>query len=150
MGIDNSPVEDDEDGGGFAPGGLSKILGLVFNGIVFLFGFIVMIMGIVVQSDLNSSCPEGQGCTNWQVVGVIVLGIFFFLTANLIFLVLLLILMIVGVGFGIIAGALDDVNSKYDDNFEQVKQQYESKNPGLCAQMSNSQCKEKIKAKSME
>ena len=169
--IDNSPVEDDEDGGGFAPGGLSKILGLVFNGIVFLFGFIVMIMGIVVQSDLNSSCPEGQECTNWQVVGVIVLGIFFFLTAilslvgtilggiigklllriaNLIFLVLLLILMIVGVGFGIIAGALDDVNSKYDDNFEQVKQQYESKNPGLCAQMSNSQCKEKIKAKSME
>merc|ERR1712028_322157 len=94
------------------------------------FGFIVMIMGIVVQSDLNSSCPEGQECTNWQVVGVIVLGIFFFLTAilslvgtilggiigklllriaNLIFLVLLLILMIVGVGFGIIAGALDDV-----------------------------------------
>merc|ERR1712028_218578 len=70
--------------------------------------------------------------------------------ANLIFLVLLLILMIVGVGFGIIAGALDDVNSKYDDNFEQVKQQYESKNPGLCAGMDDAQCKEKIKAKSME
>ena len=163
--IDN--CEDDD--GNFGVDGLFKILGLVFNGVVFLFGFVVMIMGIVVQSDLNSSCPVGQECTNWQVVGVIVLGIFFFLTAilslvgvilgkflgmmlvriaNLIFLILLLVLMIVGVGFGIIAGALDDVNSKYDDNFEQVRQQYETKEPGLCAGMDDAECKEKIKAKS--
>jgi len=162
--IDN--CEDDD--GNFGVGGLVKILGLVFNGIVCLFGLITMIMGIVVQVGLNEDCPEGKDCTNWAVAGLIVLGIFFFLcailslvglllggfpgkmlirVANLIFLLFGLLLMIVGVGFAIVAGAMNDINSQYDENFATVRAQYESEDPAICAGLVEDACKSKIKDK---
>merc|ERR1711865_806238 len=143
-------IDNCEDDGNFGVGGLVKILGLVFNGIVCLFGLITMIMGIVVQ------------------VGLIVLGIFFFLcailslvglllggfpgkmlirVANLIFLLFGLLLMIVGVGFAIVAGAMNDINSQYDENFATVRAQYESEDPAICANMDEVACKSKIKDK---
>merc|ERR1711865_1137932 len=91
---------------------------------------------------------------NWAVAGLIVLGIFFFLcailslvglllggfpgkmlirVANLIFLLFGLLLMIVGVGFAIVAGAMNDINSQYDENFATVRAQYESEDPAICA-----------------
>eukprot|EP01050_Picozoa_sp_SAG11_P015275 SAG11_NODE_1963_length_3992_cov_3.333676_2_plen_650_part_00 len=165
--IDNGENDD----GDFEPGGIVKILGLVFNGVVCLFGLITMICGIYVNSTFSDGCPAGKDCTNWAVIGVIVLGVFFILTAilslvgvilggfvgklllriaNLIFLLLTLFLMIVGVGFAIIAGAMDDINSQYDDNFASVRQQYETQSPGICAGMDDAACKEKIKAKTQD
>merc|ERR1740133_179313 len=135
--IDN--CEDDD--GNFGVGGLVKILGLVFNGIVCLFGLITMIMGIVVQVGLNEDCPEGKDCTNWAVAGLIVLGIFFFLCA-----ILSLVGLLLG-GFPIVAGAMNDINSQYDENFATVRAQYESEDPAICANMDEVACKSKIKGK---
>jgi len=162
--IDN--CEDDD--GNFGPDGLWKIIGIVFNGIVALFGLLTMIMGIVAHSDLSGGCPEGKDCTNWAVVGVIVLGIFFILTAilslvgmligkfpgmmmvrvaDLILVLLGLLLLIMGIGFAIIAGAMDDINSANESNFAQVRAQYESEDPELCKGLSDSDCRSKIKDK---
>ena len=102
------------------------------------------------------------------MAGLIVLGIFFFLcailslvglllggfpgkmlirVANLIFLLFGLLLMIVGVGFAIVAGAMNDINSQYDENFATVRAQYESEDPAICAGMAEDACKSKIKDK---
>lgn len=160
--IDNQ-VDDDD---GFSPDGIFKILGFVFNGIVMLFGLIVIIFGIVVSVDLSDGCPEGSSCTNSAIIGLIIAGVFVFLTAvlslvslilgsiiglmllriaNIIFCVLALVLLICGIAFAIIAGALDETNKQYEDNFDTVRAQYESQDPGLCHGLDDETCKTKIR-----
>jgi len=159
--IDN--CEDDD--GNFGAGGIVKILAFVFNGVVLLFGLIVIIVGAIVMNDLDAGCPPGKDCTNFAVVGVIVVGVFTFLTAvvslvgvilggfigkmllrigNLVFLLLALFMLIIGIAFAIIAGAMDDVNKQYEENFDTVRAQYESQDPTLCAGLTDRQCKSKI------
>ena len=151
--------------------GILKIVGFVFNGLVLLMGLLTMIGGIVAHVDLTGGCPDGGDCSNWAVSGVITLGIFFFLiailsvvglvlgnaigkllirVADLIFVLMALLLMMMGIGFVIVAGAMDDINAKYNDNFEAIRAQYESEQPGYCnnadgTSMSDSQCRAKIK-----
>jgi len=152
--------------------GILKIVGFVFNGLVLLMGMLTMIGGIVAHVDLTDGCPAGGDCSNWAVYGVITLGIFFFLiaimsvvglvlgnaigkllirVADLIFVLMSLLLMMMGIGFVIVAGAMDDINAKYNDNFDTVRAQYESENPGYCGTaatglLSNADCRTKIKA----
>jgi len=151
--------------------GIMKIVGFVFNGLVLLMGLLTMIGGIVAHVDLSDGCPDGKDCSNWAVYGVITLGIFFFLiaimsvvglvlgnaigkllirVADLIFVLMSLLLMMMGIGFVIVAGAMDDINAKYNDNFDTVRAQYESENPGYCGTaatglLSNADCRTKIK-----
>eukprot|EP01052_Picozoa_sp_SAG31_P040764 SAG31_NODE_5991_length_2223_cov_1.492938_1_plen_526_part_00 len=152
----------------------SKLLSLfsyVLNGLVCLFGLLVLIAGSMLLYDLTNeeNCPKGQDCTNMAVVGVVVVGLCIFLNTivsfvglflttrgaklvgvallritNLVYLVLGLALLIVGIGFAIIAGALDAVNKQYEDGFDDVRRQYESQDPTICAGMSDVQCKKKI------
>jgi hypothetical protein len=161
--IDNCRVE-----GSFGVDGPMKIFGLVFNGIVFLFGMLTTILGIVAQHSLSTDCPDDKDCTNWACVGVIVLGLFFMMVsvlsvvgmlvgklpgmmmirvADVIFVVLALTLMVVGIGFAIVAGAMKDINSQYDENFQTVRAQYEQKDPDLCKGMTDAECREVIKLK---
>merc|ERR1719473_455463 len=118
------------------------------------------------MSDLQDGCPAGKDCTNNAVVGLIVAGVFVLLTAivtlvgiilagfigmmlvrigNLVFLLLALIMLIVGIAFTIIAGAMDEVNKQYEDNFDAVRSQYETQDPNLCASLTDEQCKSKIR-----
>jgi hypothetical protein len=160
-------IDNSDDEGSFSPSGIFKILAFVFNGVVMFFGLIVVIIGVYVLLDLTdeANCPAGQDCTNSAVVGLIVVGIFILLCAivslvavilgsiiglmllrisNLVFLVLALLLLIVGIGFAIIAGAMDSVNKQYEDQFDDVRRQYESEDPTVCAGMDDEKCKQKI------
>lgn len=160
--IDNQ-VDDDD---GFAPEGIFKILGLVFNGIVGLFGLIVIIAASVIYYDLQEGCPEGEDCTNTAIIGLIVTGVFCLLTvilavvgmilagivgmmliriANIVFMVLCLVLLICGIAFAVIAGALDETNKQYEENFDSVRAQYESQDPTVCLGMNDAACRDKIR-----
>merc|ERR1712072_516936 len=82
--IDNcDPDDEDEDEDApdkWAPQGGIQLLSYVLSGLVGLFGLLMLIAGIMAYSELTSSdCPTGSDCTNWAVVGVTVLGAFFFL-----------------------------------------------------------------------
>lgn len=145
-------VEDDES---WKPAGIFKILALVFNGIVLLFGLLTIISGIYMYSTLSSSeeCT-GDDCTNWAVVSIIIVGVAVFGTAvvslvsvavvggivgqnmlriaNGVFLLTALLTMICGVAIAIIAGALDESNKQFEENFDSVRAQYEQKDPNVC------------------
>jgi hypothetical protein len=161
--IDNQ--EDDE--GAFAPDGIFKLLGFAFNGVVGLFGLIVLITGSYVWYDLSQGCPDGESCTNSAVIGLVILGVCVLLTAivslvgiilgggvgmlmlrvaNIIFLVCSLFLLICGIAFAIIAGALDETNKQYEDNFDNMRAQYESQTPNACHGLTDDECRAKIKA----
>ena len=55
-----------------------------------------------------------------------------------------LFLLICGIAFAVIAGALDETFKQYEDNFDSVRAQYESQDPGLCYGLDDETCKEKI------
>merc|ERR1719198_563422 len=150
---------------GFTPGGIPKILGLVLSGVVLIFGLIVVIAGAIIMSDLEDGCPAGQECTSTANIGIILVGVFVILTAivsivstflggmigmmlmriaNLVFLLSSLFLLVCGIAFAVIAGALDETFKQYEDNFDSVRTQYESQDPGLCHGLDDQTCKEKI------
>ena len=68
----------------WSPGKL-KLIALLLTLIVGLFGLLLTIFGIVAYIDLSdgSHCTKDTDCTNWAVVGIIVMGAFFFLLAVL-------------------------------------------------------------------
>merc|ERR1711907_649826 len=161
--IDNQRDDDDS----FAASGTPKILGLVLSGNVLLFGLIVVIAGAIIMSDLEDGCPAGQECTSTANIGVILVGVFVLLTAivsiagtflggtigmmilriaNLVFLLSSLFVLICGIAFAVIAGALDETFKQYEDNFDSVRAQYESQDPGLCQGLDDDACKQKIMA----
>merc|ERR1711871_450254 len=161
--IDNQRNDDDS----FEASGLPKILGLVLSGIVLLFGLIVVIAGAIIMSDLEDGCPAGQECTSTANIGIILVGVFVLLTAivsiagtflggfigmmilriaNLVFLLSSLFVLICGIAFAVIAGALDETFKQYEDNFDSVRAQYESQDPGLCQGLDDDACKQKIMA----
>ena len=54
--------------------GVTKIVGLVLNGLVVLFSFITFIIAILGMVDANEACPEGQDCVPTSMVFLIILG----------------------------------------------------------------------------
>merc|ERR1711907_246337 len=161
---------DDEDG--WKPEGIMKIFSLVFNGIVLLFGLIVIIAGAYMYSTLSSdNCPEGADCTNWSVISIIIVGLAVFGTAtvsivavavlggtlgctmlrvtNVVFLLTALLTLICGIAIAIIAGALDESNKQFEENFDTVRAQYEQKDPNVCKPggqtLSDAECKNVIR-----
>merc|ERR1711975_46839 len=104
---------------------------------------------------------------NTANIGVILVGVFVILTAivcivgtilggfvgkmilriaNLVFLLSSLFVLICGIAFAVIAGALDETFKQYEDNFDSVRAQYESQDPGLCLGLDDDACKQKIMA----
>ena len=189
--VNNCELEDEEGGGTkWKPMGPIFIVGCVFNGIVLLFGFLTIIAGFMANSDLNEGCKEtlslsdGGSCVNWACVGVIVLGCMFFVVslvstgamvmggflgqnmvrvANICFVVLALFLMITGIAFAIVAGAITSINEEYDLKFDTIRTQYEQQDCNVCAdppdldndqcydmRWGNSRCRNKIKLESQE
>lgn len=55
-------AEDSED---FYVEGTKQLISHVLNGIVFIFGFLVMVLGLVSMGLVNRSCPEGESCVGW-------------------------------------------------------------------------------------
>ena len=164
--------DDDEDAADkWAPDGIVKIISLVFTGLVGLFGLLLTIFGIVAYNELSSGggCPEGQDCTSWAVIGIVVLGLFFLILAGLniaavmmggaigkllvrllvlIWFVLGFVLLLVSICFAIVAGAISSINEQYDLNFAKVREQANQADDGICpTSMSDALCKTKIKTK---
>merc|ERR1719218_103820 len=119
------------------------------------------------MSDQEDGCPAGQECTSSANLGIILVGVFVLLTAivtivgifmggfigmmilrigNLVFLLSSLFVLICGIAFAVIAGALDETFKQYEDNFDSVRAQYESQDPGLCQGLDDDACKQKIMA----
>ena len=163
--LDTEPGEDQTK---WKPTGTLSFVALFFNGLVFIFGAIMMGLGIYAATELQDSCPPTKDCTNWAVNGVIFLGLFFMVTsvfslvglilgatvgkmmvriADIAFMILVFILLVVGVGFTIVAGAMDDINTTYDKNFADIRTQYEQEDPGLCLDMDDTACRHVIKGK---
>jgi len=166
--------DDDEDAADkWTPDGIPKIISLVVTGLVMLMGLLLFIMGIFAHITLTedptcSSVDVESACTNWAVVGVIILGAFFFLLGGLnvaavliggflgkLFMlistiamfVLSLVLLIVGMCFALIAGAITSINEQYDLNFEKVRAQANSHDStkSICpSELSDEACKVKL------
>ena len=172
--IDNCDPDDEDDDEDAAdkwmPDGTVKMASLILSGIVGLFGLLLMIFGIVAYQSLSSgACPEGKDCTNWAVVGIIILGTFFFLLAilnvvacfiggflgknimrilSLVWIVLAFVLLLVGICFALVAGAISSINKEYDLNFAKVRADANQADATLCpATMSDDACKAKLKTK---
>ena len=149
--------EDDEETGKWKPEGAAFIAGCVLNGIVLLFGLLTIILGAVANSDLNEGCDSvdgGADCVNWACISIIVLGCFFFVVAgfstgglvmggflgrnivrisNLCLVFLAFFLMLAGIAFAIVAGAITSINEEYDLKFEKIRAQYEQADCNICA-----------------
>ena len=172
--IDNCDPDDEDDDEDAAdkwlPDGNVKLISLLLTAIVGLFGLLLMIFGIIAHSELSGgACPAGKDCTNWAVVGIIVLGTFFFLLAGLnvaavmlggfigknimriltiVWVVLAFILLLVGIAFALVAGAISSINEEYDLNFAKVREQANQQDATLCPKaMTDAECKNKLKTK---
>eukprot|EP01051_Picozoa_sp_SAG22_P005244 SAG22_NODE_305_length_12688_cov_24.723330_2_plen_504_part_00 len=163
--LEQQPGEDETK---WKPVGTLSRITLGVNGLVFIFGALVMGLGIYAHTELSDNCPLTKECNNWAVVGIIVIGIFFMLTClfsivglvigsiigkmmvritDLVFLVLGFWLMVFGIGFTIVAGGMNDINTTYDDNFSDIRDQYDQQFPGLCDGLDDPQCRAVIKSK---
>ena len=189
--VNNCEEQGEEEGEGskWKPTGNVFIAGAVLNGIVLLFGLLTIILGAVANSDLNEGCEgttleDGGSCVNWACVGIIALGVLFFVVAgvstggmvlggfigrnmvrisNICFVVLSLALMVTGIAFAIVAGAITSINEEYDLKFESIRTQYETQDCNVCAdppdidndgcndmRQGNSVCRAKIKEETKE
>merc|ERR1712224_584818 len=64
---------------------------------------------------------------------------------GLVFLLSSLFVLICGIAFAVIAGALDATNKQYEENFDSVRAQYESQDPTVCHGMDDAACRDKIR-----
>jgi len=168
---DPDEEDDDEDAADkWLPQGMTKMASLILTGIVGLFGLLLTIFGAVAYNELSGNdCPANTDCTNWAVVGIIVLGLFFFLLAGLnvaavmlggfigknimriltlVWVVLAFVLLICGICFALVAGAITSINEQYDLNFEKVREQANQADDTICpTSMKTAECKAKIKKK---
>lgn len=166
-------MEDEDDEEGESNGIPLKIPGLVLAGIEALFGLLLLIFGIVANSELtdDATCAAGDvECTNFAVIMVCVMGAIFFVAGivhvvslvlggtigrlmlrivNLIYMVMTLLLLVFTLFFALIAGAIDSINTEYDLNFAEIRKSVEKAKPGYCTlangnPMSDYECKHQI------
>jgi len=164
--------DDDEDAPDkWTPEGIPKIASLALTALTMLMGLLLLIFGIVAHLELtkddNCKSAGSDGCTNWAVIGVIILGGFFFLLGGLniaavllggfigkLFMriltiawtVLALLLLIVGICFALVAGAITSINEQYDLNFDEIRAQANEGDDTICAKsMSDTDCKKKLR-----
>lgn len=134
LGIEN-------DDGDFSIEGFNKIILFVLNGLVALFGLIIVVIGVVVLASVNSDCPlEPQAsCPTLSILMIVVVGSgillvagfvlvgaviqmkLLIIVANLVFTVLCLALLLVATGLGLAAGVLGEASTQYDDNWEEAR-----------------------------
>ena len=175
--IDNcDPDDEDEDEDApdkWAPQGGIQLLSYVLSGLVGLFGLLMLIAGIMAYSELTSSdCPAESDCTNWAVVGIVLLGAFFFLLGilngaavflggfigksivrimTIVWTGLAFVLLLVGICFALVAGAITSINEEYDNNFSKIREQATEAEPSICpSTMSDAECKTKIKEETQD
>jgi len=120
--------------------GIKAYVGMGLNGIVLLLSLFLIGFGIYSMIEANDTtvCPDSD-CVGSEVIGVIVVGCFLMIVsgiavgsiwknfkvgvrlATFVLMALALILLIIGIFLGIVSGAMDDVNEKYDANFDSMK-----------------------------
>ena len=124
--------------------GLKGQIGLFLNGLIAILGFALLILAAVSAADATdeANCPTQKdkgACVGSTVYGLLAVGVFLFIVggitagsvfknikqgvrfANLFLALLALIMLIMGIFVAIVSGAMEDVNKKYDDNFQKLK-----------------------------
>ena len=117
---------------------MTKIVGLVLNGLVVLFSFIAFIIAILGMVDANEACPEGQDCVPTSMIFLIILGFCLLVLgglaaggiqinnnmliriATLVMIFASIALLLAALLMGISSGAvMDDMGYYYDTNYYQ-------------------------------
>lgn len=163
----SDPDEDagEDDPTKWSPSGLLATANMALSGIVCFFGLLVVIFGVYAHFQL-SDCPEGESCTNWAVIMIIILGVFFMVIPGVtlgsqkiggvlgklimqimvwVYVAFSVVLLFVGICFAVVSGGVDSINEEYDLRFPQIRAAWEKENPGYCQKLSDAKCKAKIK-----
>jgi hypothetical protein len=129
------------------------------NGVVLVLGMLVVAVGALVANELREACLETpalkrEGCVNMVPILVVVLGFFLFVVAGmslyslrlggfigrnlvrvctLCFVVLAFCLLMTGIAFAIVAGAITSLSRLFDLEFENIRMQAEQEDCNICA-----------------
>jgi len=136
------------DGG---PEGITKILGLVFNGLLALLAFIMVIMGAVASYNADDACQSDSDCVPDSLILIILIGVGLMVVAGvvlagvqlemaillrigtLVMVFLSLLCLLSGLIMGISSGAvMDDMNFYYDSNYPRMRAALESADNSYC------------------
>jgi hypothetical protein len=122
-----------------APEGVIAKLGLLINVIVVCMAFLGMIYAIFAITGANTECPSGQDCasaTLYAILGVnlglmlvavlAALGIqqgklLFMRIANLLYVLLSLLLLMMAILLSVAAGTISDLDTYYNDNWPRIR-----------------------------
>jgi hypothetical protein len=138
--------------------GITKILGLVFNGALVLLAFIMVIMAGLAASNAGDACNGGDDCVPDSLMlmiaiglglmvtgGVIVLGVqtnnnLLLRIGTLVMVFLSLVCLLTGLIMGISSGAvMDDMQYYYDSNYPRLRAALESADNSFC-KLSKADC----------
>ena len=142
------------------------------NGLTAASGIAMTVASFMGDAKLAEGCPEGGDCSNpvVTVVGLVGIGLTLLGIATLVCLNLPMqtvgklvirginfgyaalgfLLLVCGVFVSIISGGVESMQAATDDNFPELRRQYETQDPDYCVKdrrpMTDADCKEKILA----
>eukprot|EP01052_Picozoa_sp_SAG31_P036099 SAG31_NODE_4454_length_3218_cov_2.758576_2_plen_732_part_01 len=131
--------------------GVKRLVGLVINGVLTLLSFILLAAGIYAAIQASNNCKSTDGCTSWASIMILVLGAGVLVVGgattfamlkdikvivrvtNILIVILGLFLLMAGVAMGLASGTLlGDINSEYDNNYPQMRQELEKFDHTYC------------------
>lgn len=157
--LDQLRAVQEETEGRWAPEGTMYGVANLLNGIVLVFGLLLVAVGYWCHLELEAGCHETPGlsnqtCVNLASLGVGFLGFFHFLVAGLslyslrlggflgrnlvrvctlLLIVLAFFLMLTGIAFAIVAGAITSLSRLFDLEFDTIRLQAEQEDCNICA-----------------
>jgi hypothetical protein len=131
--------------------GVTKILGLVFNGVLVLLAFIMVVMAGLAASNAGDACNGGDDCVPDSLMLLIAIGLGLMIVAGvvvagvqinnnlllrigtLVMVFLSLICLLTGLIMGISSGAvMDDMQYYYDSNYPRLRAALERADNSYC------------------
>lgn len=154
-------------------GGVTGILGLVFNGAVAFSGFVLTIAAAIGQYLLSQDCQGRESCSNVAVDVVIILGLALvglgvlgvigvqknragggvaartaLRNTNLVLICVSFVLSVAGILLSLAGGGMESINGASEKNFAELRTQMEAHDPSYCREdgesMSDEACRAKI------
>ena len=158
--LDQLRAVQEETEGRWNPDGSMLLLCSILNGAVLLLGLLTVVAGYVANDVLTSSCEETPGLHNEACVtgaAMIIggLGFFLFVVAGislyalrlggflgrnlvrmctLCFTILAFFLMVIGIAFAIVAGAVTSLSRMFELEFDTIRLQAEQQDCNICAE----------------